>query len=229
MTGRGLLWAAGGYLAGTFPSTWLVAKAKVSRALLASAGRSSGEADPHILMVKYLGVRWTVLASTLDVLKGFLFVLSARGLGRLDPGWLGLAGVTLVVGHTFPFYLQQMAGRGLAAAAGVYLALLPVEMTVAGVLIVAGGALRVTGLATTVGMASVPVVAAVRGQPREFVAMAAAIFAILMIRRLEGVGEVVAGGIPRGKAVLFRCLFDSSGPPPGTGVWDAPREDPPGP
>jgi hypothetical protein len=48
--------------------------------------------------------------------------------------------------------------------------------------------------------------------------MAAAIFALLMIRRLEGVSGVIRSGIPPARAVLYRCLFDSSGPPASTGA-----------
>ena len=48
-------WAAGGYLAGTFPSAWIVARAKGATEILTAAGRSSGESDPHILMAKHLG------------------------------------------------------------------------------------------------------------------------------------------------------------------------------
>jgi acyl phosphate:glycerol-3-phosphate acyltransferase len=208
-----MLWAGGGYLAGTFPSTWIVARAKRARGLLAAAGRASGETDPHILMTKHLGVGWTALAATLDVLKALLFMLAAREWGHLTPAWLALCGVTVVVGHAFPFYLKEMAGRGLAAASGVFLVLLPVEMTVAGLIIVAGGAARVTGLASTIAMASVPLIAAIQGQPGEFVALAAAIFAIIIIRRLEGVGEVISRGIAPGRAVLYRCLYDASQAP----------------
>jgi glycerol-3-phosphate acyltransferase PlsY len=161
----------------------------------------------------HLGVGWMALTATLDVLKGFLWVLAARHWGQLGDGWLALAGVAVVIGHSFPFYARQMAGRGLAAASGVYLALLPWEMVVAGVLIVIGGALRSTSLATTVGMATVPVVAAFTGQPGAFVAMSLAVFAILMIRRLEGVGSVIRSGISPARAVLYRCVFDLSAAP----------------
>ena len=89
-----------------------------------------------------------------------VFLLVARGPGNLSVPWLALCGVSVVAGHAFPFSAPQMAGRGLAAAAGVYLALLPWEMTVAGVLIVVGVLAGNSGLATTVGMAGVPVVAA---------------------------------------------------------------------
>jgi glycerol-3-phosphate acyltransferase PlsY len=215
MNGGRILWVAGAYLAGTLPSTLLVAKAKAATSLLAASRRNAGETDPHILMVKHLGVGWTALAATVDVLKGFLFVLAAREWGDLPLAWLSLVGVAAILGHAFPFSAPQMAGRGLAAAAGVYLVLLPVEMVIAGLLIVLGGAARVTGLASTVAMAAIPVIAAVQGQPGEFVAMSSAIFALLMIRRLEGVGEVIRSGVPRGRAVLYRLLFDSSGPPAG--------------
>jgi len=214
-----LVWAGGGYLAGTLPSTWIVARSKGARGLLAAAGRSSGETDPHILMTEHLGVGWTALAATMDVLKGLVFVLAAREWGGLNAAWLALCGVTVVVGHAFPFYLKEMAGRGLAAAAGVFLVLLPVEMTLAGLLIVAGGAANVTGLASTTAMVSIPLVAAIQGQPGEFVAMAAAIFAIIIIRRLEGIGEVIERGITPRRAVLYRCLYDASEAPARLNPW----------
>jgi glycerol-3-phosphate acyltransferase PlsY len=215
-----LAWAVGGYLAGTFPSTLIVARAKRATSVLSEAGRASGETDPHILMARHLGIGWTVLAATLDVVKGFVYVLTAREWGQLPDAWLSLTGVAVVAGHSYPFYARRMAGRGLAAMAGVFLVLLPVEMTICGLLIVVGGVTRTTGLATTIGTASVPVVAAVQGQPASFVAMGAAIFAVIMIRRLEGVGEVIRTGIHPMRAAVYRCVFDSSGPPPGHGVWD---------
>jgi acyl phosphate:glycerol-3-phosphate acyltransferase len=212
---RALIWSAGAYLAGSFPSTYLVARAKHATTLLSAAGRDSGETDAHILMTKHLGVGWTALAATLDVLKGFVYVLVARHLGHVDDAWLSLVGVLIVVGHTFPLFARQMAGRGLAGAAGVFLVLLPVQMTIAGILIVIGGATHNTSLSSTIGMGSVPIVAALQGQPGAFVAMATAIFAILMIRRLEGVGDVIRRGISPTRAILYRTVFDSSGPPAG--------------
>jgi acyl phosphate:glycerol-3-phosphate acyltransferase len=210
---RSLTWSAGAYLAGTFPSTYLVARAKHATALLSAAERDSGETDAHILMTRHLGVGWTAVAATLDVLKGLVYVLLARHVGHVPDAWLALVGVLIVVGHTFPFYARQMAGRGLAGAAGVFLVLLPVQMTIAGILIVIGGASHNTSLVSTLGMGSVPVISAIQGQPGAFVAMSAAIFAILMIRRLEGVGDVIRRGISPARAVLYRTVFDSSGPP----------------
>jgi glycerol-3-phosphate acyltransferase PlsY len=216
-----LSWTVGAYLAGTFPSALILVKAKGAAFLMSDAGRASGETDPHILMAKRLGVGWAALASTLDVLKGFMYILAARQWGHLDPAWLAMCGVVVVIGHAFPFYGRQWAGRGMAATAGVFLVLLPIEMTICGLLIVLGGVARHTSLATTLGLATVPAIAAIQAQPGQFVAMSTAIFAIIVIRRLEGLGAVTRSGIGPIRAALYRSVFDSSGPPPGHGVWDS--------
>jgi glycerol-3-phosphate acyltransferase PlsY len=225
-----VLWLAGAYLAGTLPSTLIAAKihdGADGRNLLAAAGREAGETDPHVLMAKHLGATWGVAAMTVDVVKGFVFLHAARAFGGLDPGWLGLCGVAVVFGHAFPFYAARMAGRGMAAASGVYLALLPWQMVVAGVLIAIGIVIKNSGLATTIGMASVPVTAVWQGQPDEFVAMAVVIFGLLLVRRLEGVGEVIRSGVPASRAVLYRCLFDASAVPRPDEVRDREEFRPP--
>jgi glycerol-3-phosphate acyltransferase PlsY len=208
-----VLWLSGGYLAGTFPSTLIVARLRGAGDLIAASGRGAGETDPHVLMGKRLGPGWSAVAATADVLKAFLFVLAARGWGHLPTGWLAAVGVALVVGHAYPFYAGRMAGRGLAAASGVLLVLLPLEMTIAGVLFLLGAAARSSGLASTVGFGSVALVAAIQGQPRQFVVMGGAIFGLILLRRVEGVRAVIRSGVGPGRAVLYRIFFDSSGPP----------------
>jgi glycerol-3-phosphate acyltransferase PlsY len=218
MTGRGILWVLAGYLAGTLPSTWLVAKAARAGQVQSEARRRAGEADPHVLITKYLDWKWAALASTADVLKGFLFILVAREAGHLTDAWLAAAAVAVVLGHTFPPYLTRWAGRGLAASAGVLLILLPVEMVIAGLLYLLGALLRASGLFSTIGFASIPVTAAIRGQPAAFVVMGVVIVAILVARRLEGVTGVVRSGVPWPRAILYRAVFDASSRPNAHGT-----------
>jgi glycerol-3-phosphate acyltransferase PlsY len=208
-----LAWVAGAYVAGTLPSTWLVSRSRNARSVIAESRRTEGEADAHVLMRDELGMGWAAVAAVADVLKALLVVLAAREWGHLSNGWLAATGVAVVAGHAFPFYRRAMAGRGVAAAAGVLLVVLPVEMAIAGALIVVGLVLRTTSLGTTVGLASVPVVAAARGQPGPFVALALALFALILGRRLEGVGVVVRAGVSPARALWYRAVFDSSGPP----------------
>ncbi|HEY1330332.1 MAG TPA: glycerol-3-phosphate acyltransferase [Actinomycetota bacterium] len=214
MTGR-IAWVAAAYLVGTFPATFVIAKLKGAHGLLAAAGRDAGETDAHLLMTRYLGARWSSLAATTDVLKALLFTLAARAWGDLPPEWLAMVGVALVIGHAFPFYATQMAGRGMTATAGVLLVLLPWEMVLCGLIILAGIAVKNSGLASTIGLATVPIAAAVQGQPEAYVAMSVVILVLIMIRRLQGVGEVVASGVSPVRAVLSRCVLDAT-PAPGS-------------
>ena len=217
MAGR-ILWVAGAYLAGTLPSALLVARLRWNRggrSLVAEVRREVGELDPHVLMARHLGPRWSAAAAALDVGKGIAFMFCARELGHLPPGWLAACGVAVVVGHAFPFYAARMAGRGLAAAAGVYLVLLPWEMVAAGAMILIGLAARNSGIATTIGMASVPAVAAWQGQPAAYVAMSAVIFVLILARRLEGVGAVIRSGVSPARAIVARCLLDATAAPGG--------------
>ena len=213
MTWSHLAWVAGAYVAGTLPSTWLVSQARNARSVVAESRRTEGKADAHVLMRDQLGMGWAAVAAVADVLKALLVVLAAREWGHLSDAWLSSTGVGVVAGHAFPFYRRAMAGRGVAAAAGVFLVVLPVEMAIAGALILVALAVHATSLGTTVGLASVPVVAAARGQPGPFVALALVLFALIVGRRLEGVGAVVRAGVRPAQALWYRAVFDSSGPP----------------
>ena len=73
MDGTAMAWVIGGYLAGTFPSTLVLARLRHAEELEAASGRRAGETDPHILATKFLGAGWSSLASATDVLKALHF------------------------------------------------------------------------------------------------------------------------------------------------------------
>lgn len=213
MTGR-WAWVVAAYALGTLPSAYLVAVAKGGRAVVQASHRGSSDGDAHIAIRDHLGGGWAALAGVMDVGKGLVAVLAARRFIHLPPPWLALMGVGVVVGHTFPPYVRAMAGRGLAAAAGVLLGLLPVPMVVAGSVMLLGIGLRHAGPASTIGFASTPLTAALQGQPPGYVAMAGALMVVVVVRRLEGTGAMVrATGISWGRAALYRAAFDLSMPP----------------
>lgn len=91
-----------------------------------------------------------LIALVLDVAKGWSAVKLAgwmvsrsewpfapqTGTGAIyaQSFWIGLAALTAVVGHMIPFWLRFRGGKGVATAAGVYLALDPLSMAAASVL-----------------------------------------------------------------------------------------------
>ena len=205
-----ILWVAGAYFVG-ISFVFLLAWTKGGAFALAKADRRSSEADAHILIRDHLGFVWLVIAATVDVAKAGLYPLAARRFGNLPPSWVALVGFILVVGYAFPLVFRATAGRGLAGSAGVLLALLPVAMVIAGLVILIGMLARRTGPAATLGFALVPLVAAIQGQPGVLVAMAAGLFGIIMLRRMEGV-SVAAERWGWPLALWRRLLFDADVP-----------------
>ena len=220
-------WAIGAYLAGTFPSAYLVARLNRADQVLRAARRGSSEGDAHVLIDKHVGKAWGSIAAALDVLKGLVYASLAKYVGHLPPAWLASVGVMVVVGHSFPFFLPALAGRGLSAASGVLLGLLPLAMVVAGIIIVVGYVSRATGPASTLGFALAPLVALAQGEPGDLAVMAACIFGVILLRRLPGTSEAAASA-GWGRAVVRRLLFDSDSHArrPRRAPADSPHERP---
>lgn len=66
-----------------------------------------------------------VLTLVLDAAKGVATVLLAGRYSNDSATWMMIAGLAALVGHCFPVWLKFKGGKGVATAAGVYLALCP--------------------------------------------------------------------------------------------------------
>lgn len=79
------------------------------------------------------GFRWGVLTLLLDLFKGFLLVLLfAESSGNLG-GLAYAAGFGAVCGHMFSIFLNFKGGKGVATTVGVFLALGPWQLILAGI------------------------------------------------------------------------------------------------
>ena len=85
--------------------------------------------------LRVLGKKYGYAVFVADVLKGFLAVRIALWLTRFDPAiehFIGiLAAFFVVVGHSFPIWLRFRGGKGVAAAAGACLGLVPLATLIA--------------------------------------------------------------------------------------------------
>src|SRR5438552_13242046 len=113
-----LLYALGGYLAGSIPFAVIV-----SRALRLPDPRTYGSKNIGATNVLRSGHRVAALATLIgDAAKGWAAVLVARELGAADE-MLALVGLAAFLGHVFPVWLRFRGGKGVATAAGVLIAL----------------------------------------------------------------------------------------------------------
>lgn len=200
-------WIVLAYGAGTIPSPYVIARLAGRRDVIADMRRRESSGDAHFLLAKRLSGTLGVLSIILDILKGFLPALAARfaDLGHGELAWVGAAAVA---GHCFAPFLHDVAGRGLTTAAGVSLVIVPKAMVASGVIALAGTVARVGGFGTSVGFGLLPVFALVFGYSAPLVAMTGAIVLLIALRRLEGFDEDRRDGIPVGRALVGRLLFD---------------------
>lgn len=80
-------------------------------------------------VTRLAGKKIGVVTLLLDVVKGFLPMLAADGLGAGNNTVL-LCGIAAFIGHLYPVYLMFKGGKGVATALGVFLYLDPLAVAV---------------------------------------------------------------------------------------------------
>ncbi len=112
-----------GYLAGSFPSAYIIGR--LSRGIDI---RCVGGGNPGALnTAREVGLVPGLIVLVIDTGKGALAVQIARLMNIADL-WIFAAGFAAVLGHIFPVYLKFKGGRGAATTLGVFLALAPVAL-----------------------------------------------------------------------------------------------------
>ncbi len=112
---------AGAYLVGSIPFSYLVARAFGVRDVRRVGSGNVGATN----VMRSAGKAAGLIAFLLDALKG---AAAAWTVARLDPPpspLPALAAVAVVVGHMYPIWLRFQGGKGVATAAGAFLALAP--------------------------------------------------------------------------------------------------------
>ena len=126
------------YLIGSIPFGWLAGKLLHKKDIRDGGSGNIGATNA----LRQYGVKTGVLVLLLDLLKGFAV---AWLLLNVVPGLLGnfvpalpternvflLPALAVILGHMFPVWLNFKGGKGVATAAGVYLALAPVPLLAA--------------------------------------------------------------------------------------------------
>lgn len=112
------------YLAGSFPTAYLVGRARG-----VDLGRMGSGNYGATNVFRNLGRGPAIVALVVDVAKGYLPVaLVPRWLtpGAVGPGTFAvLLAIAAVLGHVFSIFLRFRGGKGVGTAAGAFLALSP--------------------------------------------------------------------------------------------------------
>ncbi|MCB9833396.1 MAG: glycerol-3-phosphate 1-O-acyltransferase PlsY [Planctomycetes bacterium] len=150
-------WCLFAYLLGSVSWSYFIVKARKGIDLRTVASGNLGATNAG----RVLGKRWAVIIYFLDLLKG-LIGTAGPWLLVADPRWRELplpvvAGLLVILGHVFPFYLRFRGGKGVATGSGVLFALAPT--TGAGALVIwylCLRASRMVSLASVVAALALP-------------------------------------------------------------------------
>jgi glycerol-3-phosphate acyltransferase PlsY len=149
--------ALGSYLLGSIPFGYIAGR------LCGVDIRTKGSGNIGATnALRVLGKKWGYAVFALDFLKGWLPVKLALGWGialmvhpASAPG--ALAGLCVLVGHSFPVWLGFKGGKGIASSAGVIVALFPAAFLIClGVWIFVFTTSRYVSVASIAGSVALP-------------------------------------------------------------------------
>ena len=131
-----------------------------------------------------------------DILKGLVPVLLARFAG-LPPTGLAAVGFAAFIGSIASIFLRLTGGRGVATSLGIWLALAPMPVAIAGIVFIAIiAASRIVSLASMGAAIALVPAAAAAGCPRPYVWLAIAISALVLLRHRANIVRLMAGEEP---------------------------------
>lgn len=188
-----------GYLLGSIPTGFLVAKARGVDIRTMGSG-NIGATN----VFRILGRTAGVLVLLADAAKGWLAVFVVARLigGWFDPGagpqareWLALvAGVAAILGHNYTCWLHFKGGKGIATSAGVLLALVPLGLLfILGVWIVVFALSRYVSLASISAAFALPFAAWLLGASLTMILVTSALAALAIYRHRTNIRRLVNG------------------------------------
>ncbi|HVN98031.1 MAG TPA: glycerol-3-phosphate 1-O-acyltransferase PlsY [Syntrophorhabdaceae bacterium] len=128
-----------------------------------------------------------------DVLKGFLPVFIAIEQG--DPHmFVALVGLAVFLGHIFPVFLKFKGGKGVATAAGVYLAIAPMTLLICFVLfVVVFLTWRYVSVGSLAGTGVMPIALFALKAPLAYCLLSVALGLCIYIKHKENIRRLFAG------------------------------------
>jgi glycerol-3-phosphate acyltransferase PlsY len=115
--------AVAAFFLGSVPFGLLIAKTFCGIDPRLDGSRNVGATN----VARLCGFKWGALTLLCDVLKGFLPVFLLFGSGLAYP-----AALAVICGHMFSVFLNYKGGKGVATTVGVFLALAPWTLVLAG-------------------------------------------------------------------------------------------------
>jgi glycerol-3-phosphate acyltransferase PlsY len=150
------LWILAAYFLGATPTSYLITKLGRGIDLREHGSKNLGATNVY----RVLGWKYAIPVALLDAAKGAApvalfgrWVGGGGGGGGGGPDWFAVAlGIAAVLGHMYSPYVRFKGGKGVATAAGMFLALAPLALAIS--LPVWGATLWLTGYVSASSIAA---------------------------------------------------------------------------
>ena len=121
------LWILASYLLGATPTSYIAGRLGRGIDLREHGSKNLGATNVY----RILGWNYAIPVALFDIAKGAIPV-ALFGRWAVGPNWFPVAlGGAAVVGHMFSPYVRFKGGKGVATAAGMFLALAPLAFVIA--------------------------------------------------------------------------------------------------
>lgn len=188
-----VLWILAAYLLGAIPTSYLAGKVGRGIDLREHGSKNLGATNVY----RILGWKYAIPVALFDIAKGAIPVLFfSRWAGAAEHPWLPVVlGGAAVLGHMFSPYVSFKGGKGVATAAGMFLALAPVAVLLA--ILVWGSCLWLTGyvsLSSIIAVGSVPLWVALLQPNSQYGFWASiALVALIVFAHRRNIARLLAG------------------------------------
>ncbi len=143
-----------GYLFGSFPSGYLAGRIAKGIDIRSLGSGSTGATN----VLRHIGKRAAIAVFLIDVFKGILSILLAKYF-LLNDSWQVAIGISALIGHIWPVWLNWKGGKAVATGLGIFLGLSwQVGLATLGIFIIIITLFRIVSLASVSAALALPLI-----------------------------------------------------------------------
>ena len=186
-----------GYLFGSFPSGYLAGRIAKGIDIRSLGSGSTGATN----VLRHIGKRAAITVFLIDVFKGVLSILVAKYF-LLNDSWQVAIGLSTLIGHIWPVWLNWKGGKAVATGLGIFLGISwQVGLATLGIFIVMITLFRIVSLASVSAALSLPIIMYLSFKTSNislpFLVISLLAMALVIWRHRENIVRLIKGKEPR--------------------------------
>ena len=186
-----------GYLFGSFPSGYLAGRITKGVDIRSIGSGSTGATN----VLRHIGKRAAITVFLMDVLKGVISILVAKYF-LLNDSLQVAVGLSALIGHIWPVWLNWKGGKAVATGLGVFLGLSwEVGLATLGIFIVIITIFRIVSLASISAALALPIIMFLSFKTSNislpFIVISVLAMILVIWRHRENIVRLIKGKEPR--------------------------------